>query len=756
MSEAVGFSISPRTIRMIGRQNVSSQFVAINELIKNAYDADAPAVEIILRGNISKKKGSIEIRDGGSGMDLETIKNKWLTIGTDNKEREPISPRGRIRTGAKGIGRFALDRLGLKSTLTTFTAPDEPGVRLIIDWSKYDDSSADFTKVLHEYSFIENPNSVTGTSILIELLHDSWSEADMIEMYTDLSFLTNDLGDSFDIFIQTDEYPEVNGKVEAATFDAAEFEMISDLNKDGAIVHRISHKSGFSIQREMKWSEDVIGQPSLILIPPSCGSVHMSIRFYLTQEGLRGRSANARETAYKRYIKSVRGIKIYRDDFLVKPYGVDNYDWLNLNPRKMRHNEGVLQAKIGDYRIANHQLIGKIKISRLENPNLQDRANREGLIDNQAFKDLKKFVLSAIRLLEFERQNYEKNKQKTSNSSENEDPKKTLSDEEQISKLEQQLKQLNAENTEDTAKIDEGEVGSDDGADSGHTGDYHDPAPATDDKESVDNNTQDTSNQQVAEEAVAIARKLLDDNRMLRTLASVGISAITLSHEIKSDLVLISNGTGLVERLIRRSIIDHAKIDSEISTVKQSTMRLNEWSELLLERVKSRKRTIGIYKISEEINILLNRYSNAINRNNINFCCNIIGDEVAIKYTPLDIEAIVLNLLSNAVKSIKNSSNTTRQVEVLIDYSESGRVLLTVADSGTGIRHQGRVLSVDECGQIFDPLVSYDKVEGTGMGLFIVKSICESNGWSVAPIPLNDMGGASFIISIEGQVDARE
>ncbi len=85
--EQIGFKVSPRTIRMIGRQNVSNQFVAINELVKNSYDADSESVEIKFRGKNSEGKGRILIRDYGLGMDIDAIINKWLTIGTDNKER---------------------------------------------------------------------------------------------------------------------------------------------------------------------------------------------------------------------------------------------------------------------------------------------------------------------------------------------------------------------------------------------------------------------------------------------------------------------------------------------------------------------------------------------------------------------------------------------------------------------------------------------------------------------------------------------
>src|SRR5260370_32546310 len=115
----VPFKISSRTARMLGRQNVSNQYVAVIELIKNAYDADAPYAVITFE-KAGTSEGKIIIEDNGSGMDEDALINRWLMIGTDYKEREPISKGGRVRTGAKGIGRFALDRLGSTGVLGTF------------------------------------------------------------------------------------------------------------------------------------------------------------------------------------------------------------------------------------------------------------------------------------------------------------------------------------------------------------------------------------------------------------------------------------------------------------------------------------------------------------------------------------------------------------------------------------------------------------------------------------------------------------
>ncbi len=64
-------------------------------------------------------KNSITIMDNGYGMDENTLRCAWMNIGTSNKEEKRVNLQGRIKTGAKGIGRFALDKLSTATTVYT-------------------------------------------------------------------------------------------------------------------------------------------------------------------------------------------------------------------------------------------------------------------------------------------------------------------------------------------------------------------------------------------------------------------------------------------------------------------------------------------------------------------------------------------------------------------------------------------------------------------------------------------------------------
>ena len=125
------FNVSARTARLIGQENFANAEGAVIELVKNAYDADASFCAIIFDLKDNMHDSSLYIVDGGHGMDDTVIERQWMTIGTDDKlVNSKSSASGRIKSGAKGIGRFALNRLGKTSLM--LTAPI--GKKKIYEW----------------------------------------------------------------------------------------------------------------------------------------------------------------------------------------------------------------------------------------------------------------------------------------------------------------------------------------------------------------------------------------------------------------------------------------------------------------------------------------------------------------------------------------------------------------------------------------------------------------------------------------------
>ncbi len=155
----VPFSISARTAKLIGMENFANAEGAIVELVKNAYDADADVCVVVADIRDSQKDSRLFIIDNGVGMTQETILRHWMTIGTDDKlVNAKTSGKRRVKSGAKGIGRFALNRLGTKAEMVTFTGEsDSQGYRWSVDWSKFDKASilSDITATVSECSHSE-------------------------------------------------------------------------------------------------------------------------------------------------------------------------------------------------------------------------------------------------------------------------------------------------------------------------------------------------------------------------------------------------------------------------------------------------------------------------------------------------------------------------------------------------------------------------------------------------------------------------
>lgn len=130
-----------RLIGLIGEELISDEPVALVELVKNAYDADARSVKISFEGQDPGKPNRIVVIDDGHGMDIDTVLSAWFEPGTIKKCTKDTSPGGRKYLGAKGIGRFAAGRLAETFVLESAAGDEEQSVFVLIDWGKFSDES---------------------------------------------------------------------------------------------------------------------------------------------------------------------------------------------------------------------------------------------------------------------------------------------------------------------------------------------------------------------------------------------------------------------------------------------------------------------------------------------------------------------------------------------------------------------------------------------------------------------------------------
>lgn len=216
MKDSLQFKISSALKDLVGKDLITSDNVAIFELVKNSYDAYANHVVITFTEN------KITIADNGKGMSLSDLKNKWLFLGfsakkdgtEDEVNDKQKSYRDKIRrfyAGAKGVGRFSCDRLGRLLTITTKTRDSLLAEQILVDWANFEvDQKIEFgnVDVEHRTFNVGNvfPNQEShGTIIEIEDLHDEetpWTRKHILELKRSLQKLINPYSETNDFVIE--------------------------------------------------------------------------------------------------------------------------------------------------------------------------------------------------------------------------------------------------------------------------------------------------------------------------------------------------------------------------------------------------------------------------------------------------------------------------------------------------------------------------------------------------------------------------
>ena len=167
MSASGTYRIRPagRHILTIGRDLIQDVYAAVVELVKNAYDADSPDVNIKFMANPDHSGYSIIISDHGHGMSRDTVINKWMVPSTRDKLDRRTSPSGRLMQGRKGIGRYAASLLGTDLFLETVSDEGEKTTVYVV-WGNFEDAEyLDDVEILIETTEVSEP---PGTQLTME------------------------------------------------------------------------------------------------------------------------------------------------------------------------------------------------------------------------------------------------------------------------------------------------------------------------------------------------------------------------------------------------------------------------------------------------------------------------------------------------------------------------------------------------------------------------------------------------------------
>lgn len=410
-----------RIVHTLGDELISSEVVAVIELVKNSYDADAKRVFLRFSGPLEEGQGRIEIMDSGHGMSIDTIEKAWLEPATNFRKRNRLSEKGRRVLGEKGIGRFAASRLAKKLEVISRRSGSDKEIIAFFDWSKFDDENKYLDEI--EVNWEERkPTEICptgsikalcwdtdevipeklkkGTIIRMDYLNINWDEKKIDKLLDGLSRLNSPItlknrkpDESIEIYVDfPPPFEEKSGLIESSEiFKSPHYTLEGHIDENG----------NYSFNIKIKDIDDGNLLENHFLIEghdkPSCGPLYIDLRVWDRDSDSMKKLADKfklKLSQVRRNLDRSSGISIFRDGFRVFPYGEPGNDWLTLDKRRVQNPT---------LRLSNNQIVGYIEISSEKNPLLRDQSNREGLIDSSALDDLKDLVLSSLSLLEARR-----------------------------------------------------------------------------------------------------------------------------------------------------------------------------------------------------------------------------------------------------------------------------------------------------------------------------------------------------------------
>lgn len=408
------FEASAKVVLEIGRDSIESKLVALSEIIKNAYDANAKNCNVKLYADgesqnlIDKEITTIEIIDDGVGMDDNDLLNKWMVIGNSSKHNDKVNIiEGRVPIGEKGIGRFAVNKIGNLLTLIT-KKENSPCYQINIDFNRFE---VDTNLENIDFDIISVSNNILeknghGTILKIERLNENWNYDEISKVYDEILKLQSPFKNENDIFNVTFSLPNgysLENKLkpeEVIEKSLWRAEIIIDPNDDKSNM-KFEFKpylemTGFTdIQRDVVFEHCLYNKktPQKININNyKIGS--FSIRLFAFHRSTKVlRMLGDKRKSLKDYLDENGGVRIYRGGQRVYNYGSKNEDWLDLNLKRLNSPGTKLSKNI---------LIGIIDLDPLNSRDLVEKTNREGFTENTAFFEFKKLVSAAVDRFAFE------------------------------------------------------------------------------------------------------------------------------------------------------------------------------------------------------------------------------------------------------------------------------------------------------------------------------------------------------------------
>lgn len=565
---------------------------------------------------------------------------------------------------------------------------------------------------------ISNNEVFTGLIIKLKYLRHEWTLKDINKVKKEMRLL---------ISPQTLENNIFQPIIDAKEFDLDEDHIVNNiLNLHTAKVVAEVVENGNKILINY-FRKDGSQIPRLVLEqtrPLLCGNVKLTIYFFLIEApSLKDENTNFAQA--REILKEYCGVKIYRDGFRVKPYGESGNDWLFLDSVKTKDTH--------NFKVGNNQVIGTIQLTEQDNPLLIDATNREGIIENTAFDDLRNFVLECTNLISTQRFNEIKDDKNIDSLPKLEKKKNTYDEvltKEELQRNQQRQRAIN-QNLEKISKV----------------------IPDEKIREEVINIAQsfiETNQEDVKfykdvikthndtfNKAVNLIESKQTEVDIYKNLATLGILTGSFGHETADIINRVFNGISFVNHKLTDS-----KLKNILSSMINDAERLKGYSDLIINFVrKSNRNTAEHIETEEIIRNIVKVYNGVIESQKIEITLELTEYRSGFQMYRIDLESIIVNLLTNSFEALKETKS--KEIFIKTRLSES-YFELCFEDNGKGIPKGYETM-------IFNPFQT-TKDTGVGLGLTIVKDIIKKYRGTISVANSLIHNGAVFHIKFPLEV----
>ena len=733
----LSFTIESRIIRELGERLVKQPEIAILELIKNAYDADATNCRIVHR-----YPEEIRIADDGHGMTLDEFKNGWMRIGTSSKEAEAFSRSyGRVITGEKGIGRFAVRFLGTKLHLESVAHDDTRGHRTHLsadfNWPQFD-KTEDLGRVKVPFVLRKAEDDENeGTELTVTELRPTAAEIAFGAVRTgSMSVVT-----PYHSLLRNIEERETGrkssrtdpgfGLVLGGSLDDSGDDVAGEVLRNYVLRAVLETKSNRATVRVYaKNREDAVVNISE-RIKDLAGPVYADIRFFPQRAGtFRGLEVDGRRA--KTWVKDHSGVAVFDRMFRVYPYGATGDDWLKIEAdgaRNLREPRSSLAKKhlVMDeptrrstelnYMLRlphTEQLVGIVQVrgqrSREkpeEGDGLIPAADREGFLHNHAYLQLQDLVRGAVEAIAY--------------------VDRELQIEEKRKEEKERLKKLSKETREAIKAIESN------------------PQISRSVRQSLVRSL--TSAKEAAEEYAEASR---ERESALEVMSLLGVVAGFMTHEFGAAIDDLRKAHDVIERLAKR----HPGLGEDAQALEMRIGRLRDFVTYSQGYIQGASREpTKPFLVRPRIQQTIRIFGKYAEERGIKLTTDISAGLEAPSVPVSLYNGVALNLYTNALKAVMAKSGNGKREIAFRAWNEQNSHYLEVSDTGIGV---ASILK----SRVFEPLFSTTSGNrdplgsGMGLGLTLVKRGVETFGGRVDVV--EPPPGFSTCFRIKLPIDASE